>query len=70
VPYRPRRTPLTGPDVIAPGDASYAIRVFSVRRKDRKRGPVYVVRWQVAGRGHARTFAGSMCSASSCRSTG
>jgi integrase len=37
-------------------EVSYNVRVFSVRKKDRQRGPVYEVRWRVAGRSKARTF--------------
>ncbi len=57
VPNRSRRTAPTGSEVIDARGAECAIRVFSVLRKGRKRGPAHEVRWHVACRGHARTFA-------------
>ncbi len=41
----------------APAGVSYTVRVFSVRKRQRKRGPAYEVRWQVDTLRHGKTFA-------------
>lgn len=40
----------------AASDGTYDVRIYGVRSKQRKRGPVYEVRWQVEGRTRGRTF--------------
>lgn len=41
----------------AQAGGSYTVRVFSVRKRQRKRGPAYEVRWQVDTLRHGKTFA-------------